>query len=269
MDRDNTIGIINISLAKRVFIQGFFGLIAGAFILHPLSMAVHDIIEFNKIRFIALSMMFSAEHITMMGYFTLLGCIIAMLRALYIHKREEFYEEIRLLSLTDGLTSVYNRRYFDIQINKEIDRSRRYSHSLSLLIIDLNDFKKYNDTFGHLQGDILLKEIAVLLKSCVRNPDFVVRYGGDEFVIVMPESDKDSANKLSERLHSEIEAYSLNNIATQKWATISFSVGIAAFPSDSRDIDGLFRKADERLYKVKRRRALYEHIHLSEEALGS
>ena len=246
--------IKKISLVERVLTHGILGSIAGVLVLHPLSMVIHDVIELNKIRLITLQMMFSVEHIIMAGYLTVLGCIFGMFRALYIHKREQLYENIKLLSLTDELTSIYNRRYFDAQLKKEIDRARRYFRSLSLLIVDLNDFKKYNDTFGHQQGDFLLKGIALLLKNNLRGPDFVARYGGDEFVIVMPETDKDDAIRLSERLHSEIERCSFNKTGTVKGEEISVSIGVATFPADSGDVDGLFSIADEQMYIMKRKK---------------
>jgi diguanylate cyclase (GGDEF)-like protein len=242
--------VIKTNLLRRVGIHVFFGSLTGLLLLHPLSMFIHDIVEVKTIRIIPFAELFSYKHFIMAGYFTVLGCIIGIFRGLYIHKRAQLYEELKHLTVTDELTSLYNRRYFENQLRIEIERAERYSHKLTLLLIDLNNFKYFNDTYGHGQGDSILKNVANIFQSSVRKPDFVARYGGDEFVIVMPETDKENAQKLVERLHEEITSYRFehSNGAQEK---VSVSIGSATFPNDSNEVSALIDKADQRLYRNK------------------
>jgi diguanylate cyclase (GGDEF)-like protein len=241
---------IKYDLLKRVAANMIFGSLVGILALHPLSMFIHDSIELNSIRFIPIVEIFSPKHIIMAGYFTSLGCIFGIFRALYIHKRIKLYEELKRLSITDELTSLYNRRYFENQIKKEIDRAQRYSHKLSLLIVDLDKFKIFNDTYGHRQGDELIKHIAMILKSSVRRPDFVARYGGDEFVIVMPETGNSEAHKLIKRIKEKINIYRQERVM-DSGESVSVSVGSATLPDEAQDIDSLINKADRNLYLEK------------------
>lgn len=130
-------------------------------------------------------------------------------------------------------------------------KSRRYFSNLSLLIIDLDNFKQYNDSFGHQKGDELLKKFTVLLKSSIRSPDFVARYGGDEFVIVMVESDRAKALQLAERVCKKIHFLPLNKTASDAYNKVTASIGIATFPTKVGDIEELFKIADSSLYKEK------------------
>jgi predicted signal transduction protein with EAL and GGDEF domain len=166
---------IKTNLLRRISIHILFGSITGLLLLHPLSMFIHDIVEAKTIRFIPLTELLSYKHFIMASYFTVLGSIIGIFRALYIHKRAQLYEELKHLSVTDELTSLYNRRYFENQLRIEIERAERYSHKLSLLLIDLNNFKYLNDTYGHRQGDIILKKVSSMLQASVRKNDFVAQ----------------------------------------------------------------------------------------------
>ncbi len=177
---------------------------------------------------------------------------MGIFNAFYTHKQTNLHEEIKILSITDELTSLYNRRHFISQFKKEIERARRYSHPLSLLMIDLDNFKQYNDTYGHQHGDKVLRTVAMLLKNSVRKPDFVARFGGDEFAIVMPEVDNDKAIKLAERLRKQLEINDFSNVPTQTVEGIKISYGSATFPSEAQNMDWLITKADSRLYTMKR-----------------
>ncbi len=192
------------------------------------------------------------EHLFIAGYFAILGGVTGILNALYVEKNARLYEEIRVLSITDELTSLYNRRYFTTQLKKELERANRYNRFLSVFMIDLNNFKQYNDTRGHQSGDEMLREVAMLLKDSARKPDFVARYGGDEFVIVMPEADKNKALKMADRIQAEVEDRNFKDPLTDKEARFTISFGLATFPTDARDMDKLITKADTMLYKMKR-----------------
>lgn len=178
------------SLPRRILVHGFIGCLAGIFVLHPLAMFINDVVEYNFARFISLEQMLSSKHLIMAVYYALLGGVSGCFNAFYAQKRADLYEKIETLSITDELTTLYNRRYFFSQLKKEIERARRYSYPLSILMMDLNNFKIYNDTYGHQYSDEVLKLLAVLFENSVRKSDFAVRFGGDEFVIVMPEADK-------------------------------------------------------------------------------
>ncbi len=240
-------------MVKRIINHGIIGCIAGIFILHPVSMIIHDIIEHNVIHFITFQQILDPKHFPMTGYFIAIGMIMGVSRAIYTQKQARLYEKIQLLSVTDELTALFNRRYLMSQLEKEIERAHRYSRYVSLLIVDLNKFKKYNDTYGHQYGDMLLQEVALFLKKSVRKPDFVARYGGDEFVVVMPEADEHKALRLSQRLHELWESHPFTVTSRRAWEKekVTLSIGTATFPSEAWDLEKLFHKADTRLYRAK------------------
>ncbi len=162
-----------------------------------------------------------------------------------------FYQETEHLAITDGLTKLYNSRYFYTALQKELERSKRYGHSFSIIIFDIDDFKKYNDKYGHIAGDQLLQELARLtIKNC-RNIDIIARYGGEEFVIILPETKYNGAIKIAERLRKEIKKHSFTINKDEKKCKITISLGIAMYPKDADNIKDLIKAADKALYKAK------------------
>lgn len=162
-------------------------------------------------------------------------------------KEKQIYQELALL---DSLTGVYNRRYFEELIRREINRGKRYKEIFSVLIIDIDDFKRYNDTYGHLSGDEILKKLAGLLIKNSRCTDFVFRYGGDEFAILTPNTDKKGGSILGYRLLKAAENIDIclqNNVKER----ITLSIGLATFPDDANDQEDLVRRADKALYEAK------------------
>ncbi len=159
-------------------------------------------------------------------------------------------EEVTLAT-TDPLTSIYNRRYMNEFLAKEAERSRRTDRGFAVSITDVDDFKKINDTYGHLSGDIVLKKIVRAMISCTREYDTVGRYGGEEFLIILPEIDKQTATLVCNRLRRNIEELEIEVIEGEK-ITVTASFGIASFQEDGVLPDDLLVKADERLYKAKR-----------------
>ncbi len=160
-------------------------------------------------------------------------------------------EKLKQLSITDELTQLYNRRYLFGSLKLELSRSQRYRYCLSLAILDIDGFKAYNDTYGHLQGDELLKSFASIIKAETRESDIACRYGGDEFAIIMPETDAAQARKVVCRISLELE--NLNR--AQKMATrapLGLSAGIAQYPQDTADEEQLVFLADAALYQSKR-----------------
>src|SRR6202048_104946 len=165
-------------------------------------------------------------------------------------KNARHVKRIHELTITDDCTSLYNARHMGFILDTEIYRSQRYNYEFSLVFIDLDHFKEVNDTHGHLVGSRLLAEIGNALKSKCRLIDFAFRYGGDEFVLLLPQTSKDNALNVARRLHKMIreskwlESEGLNiNVTT--------SLGVASYPVDSRSKKGLLPLADEAMYLVK------------------
>jgi len=158
---------------------------------------------------------------------------------------KEYY---RTLSNIDGLTELYNYRYFRELLTREIALAKRYSNYLSLLMIDIDNFKEYNDIHGHLAGDKALRQVARLLKTSCRSGDVVTRYGGEEFTVLMPYTKKEDAAIAAERLRGIIEK-GQPRPWVEPWLTVS--IGIANFPSDAQSEEELISRADQALYKAK------------------
>ncbi|MBI5182108.1 MAG: diguanylate cyclase [Nitrospirae bacterium] len=162
------------------------------------------------------------------------------------------YEENESLSITDGLTKVYNRRYFEKHIESEFEKAKRYTSKLSLIMLDIDHFKSLNDNYGHQQGDLVLIHIGKLLKESVRNIDFIVRYGGEEFAILMPGIGKGEGAVAAEKIRKIIEQYPFPPI--QKGGEpikLTISLGVAEYDNGMRLYDNLIKSADDALYKAK------------------
>ncbi|MBI5554633.1 MAG: diguanylate cyclase [Elusimicrobia bacterium] len=163
-------------------------------------------------------------------------------------KEKKIFQELALL---DGLTKIYNRRYFDELLRQEIGRSSRYLQFFSLLMIDVDNFKHFNDCYGHPAGDEILKELADILNVKTRITDFAARYGGDEFAIIAPHTNRPGALLLATRLSDVISQRDFI-IAGKIIAKIRVSIGLATFGEDTNDKDELIRRADAALYQAKR-----------------
>lgn len=153
------------------------------------------------------------------------------------------------MAITDGLTKLYLQRYFILKAEEEIKRSKRYKQPLSMLMIDVDDFKKINDTYGHLEGNKILVGIAESLIKGTRETDFPARYGGEEFAILMPMTGKDAAQIVAERVRQMIEKKEF--IIREKPFHVTVSIGVAAYPADGETVNHIIDCADSRLYKAK------------------
>lgn len=163
----------------------------------------------------------------------------------------KLYTKARELSVKDELTGLYNRRHFQTVLQIEWKRAVRFHRSLSLLMVDVDHFKKYNDTFGHLHGDKVLREMANLLRKSIREIDTVARFGGEEFIILLPDTDKKGALAVGEKLRKLVESNRFMDSASQSITPITISVGIASYPDDVREQDDLIDHADIALYDAK------------------
>jgi len=167
----------------------------------------------------------------------------------------EIFEEAERSSAQDPLTGLYNQRYFRSALQKELRRSKRYELDLSLLYMDLDNFKEVNERYGELVGDILLKEVAILIKNKIRDIDVAARYGGEEFVLLLPETERMGAYLVAERIRREIERHFVRRDVDGKPIQMTLSVGIAKYPEDSTVGERLIVRAEEALFQSKARGA--------------
>lgn len=161
------------------------------------------------------------------------------------------FQEIHRLAITDELTGLFNHRHFYRQLEQEFRRTRRYGHPLSLIMLDIDLFKQYNDLNGHLAGDEALRLIAVLLRNSTRGVDIVARYGGDEFGIILPETDLRQAWVQAERICFVMERDALGGRGASGSQSLTASLGVACFGPDMRQVEDLVRAADQALYRSK------------------
>jgi two-component system, cell cycle response regulator len=158
---------------------------------------------------------------------------------------------LKNLSIRDGLTGLYNHRYFQEVLTTELVRSRRYDKCMSVIMVDVEHFKKYNDTYGHPVGDTLLITLARLILDTLRASDTVARYGGEEFVLILPETQKEGALHVAENLRKRVQDHPFPGRDTQPLGGITISLGVAEFPLDGTDGSSIIERADKALYKAK------------------
>jgi two-component system, cell cycle response regulator len=152
------------------------------------------------------------------------------------------------MSLTDSLTGLFNHKYFQEQVQRQIVHSKRKTLSLSIMLIDIDDFKKVNDNFGHQTGDYVLQIISTsILKAC-RSHDTVARYGGEEFGVILPETDQEKARAVARRIQETIAGYKFKNVTHP----VTVSIGVSIYPLDGHETVELIRNADLALYHSKR-----------------
>ncbi|MFZ3062648.1 MAG: sensor domain-containing diguanylate cyclase, partial [Actinomycetota bacterium] len=169
---------------------------------------------------------------------------IALLKA-------QAFKQTMELAITDGLTKVFNHRYFQEQLGREIKRAKRYRHPLSLIMLDIDYFKKYNDYYGHPKGDSVLRKIAQVLRSTIRETDIVARYGGEEFAIILPETGKPEVGEVARKILEAIEKEDFFGGEILPDGKFTVSCGIAIFPHDATTREGLIDQADRALYEAK------------------
>ena len=164
----------------------------------------------------------------------------------------QLYQKVRETSITDELTGLYNYRYFRIRLRDEVFRARRTGRPTSLAILDVDNFKHYNDTLGHPAGDQVLKQIAKILQKSVRDTDVVARYGGEEFCVILPEVDVTGSISFAERLRKNVEDHPFFMEETQPGGKVTISIGVATYPKDATIMKELIVRADVALYRAKR-----------------
>ena len=168
----------------------------------------------------------------------------------YLIKSRDFETQYKLAT-TDGLTELYNHRYFQEQMRMQVEQSKRYNNDFSLIIIDIDFFKKFNDTFGHQSGDAVLRQVAFTLKKNVRATDIVCRYGGEEMSIILPNTGKEEALSTAEKICKRV-AEKTFKLANDKESNVTISLGVATFPYDGENAPAIIETADKRLYNAKK-----------------
>jgi diguanylate cyclase (GGDEF)-like protein len=165
-------------------------------------------------------------------------------------RRIMLYEKVEEMAITDGLTKAFAKRHMMERLGEEYERSSRHRFSLSFLMVDIDYFKRYNDTYGHLVGDVVLKDIVGMLKANTREVDLVGRFGGEEFCVILPETGKDEALLVSERIREIIEKHDFR--AYDEITRVTVSIGIASYPEDCSTAEELVEYSDQALYRAKK-----------------
>jgi two-component system cell cycle response regulator len=165
------------------------------------------------------------------------------------NERLQMLEKLKKLSITDGLTKLYNSRHFYNLLKGEVDRAARYGHPLSMLIMDIDHFKDYNDNYGHLEGDKVLVRLGQVIKLLLRKMDTAYRYGGEEFTVILPETDAEEALTVAERIRKAVKGIVFNPEPGEE-AAVTISIGMTAY-SPPEDLTAFIQRADKALYGSK------------------
>jgi len=168
----------------------------------------------------------------------------------YLELKESYlYERVKVLSIRDGLTNLYKRQYFFLSLEEEIERAASRKDKFSILLADIDNFKSYNDKYGHLTGDCILREFGAVARGTLRQNDLVGRYGGEEFIFFLSDTDYDGAVKMAQRLERIIK----NNdfIIPSGTINITLSCGVAVFPDNGKTVEELIAHADKKMYEAK------------------
>jgi diguanylate cyclase (GGDEF)-like protein len=163
-----------------------------------------------------------------------------------------FHEEVYRLTTRDGLTEAYNKRHFMEHLDRECERYNRYGGNVALIIFDIDHFKTVNDTYGHLAGDAVLRELSSVARECIRRNDFFARYGGEEFALILPECSEENAAKVCEKLRAAIEDHSFQFEDQSIPVTVSLGVAFLNETSQHKDSGAFIAAADAKLYEAKR-----------------
>lgn len=166
-------------------------------------------------------------------------------------ERVRMMEKLQRLAITDGLTKLHNSRSFYSQLEVEVDRFNRYKHPLSLLLLDIDHFKQYNDNFGHLEGDKVLVRISQLIKSCLRKLDTAYRYGGEEFTVILPETSCEEAELVAERIRTKIQTEKFKP-RNAKELSITISIGTTQYDAQEQ-LSTFIQRADKAMYLSKQK----------------
>ncbi len=181
------------------------------------------------------------------GVFVLTAWILGY----YERIEREHRDKMTYLAIMDGLTEVYNHRYFQEALKNYINEAKIKNYPVSLALIDIDCFKSYNDLYGHQAGDRILKEIAFILKTNIRESDILARYGGEEFAIIMPKTDEKQALEIAERLRNIIDKYRFQGEENLPNSNLTISIGVSCYPDKAKSLNDLINSTDDALYRAK------------------
>jgi diguanylate cyclase (GGDEF)-like protein len=232
----------DVSAEPRILEQESFRLPRGSFIGVPLRIKEHEVIG-------VLNAQKPEPHSFRLSDLDLFQAVANQVAAAL--ENAQLYQRTKELSTRDDLTGLFNRRHFFENLEKEVQRARRYQRVFSLLMLDLDDFKGYNDTYGHLKGDEVLKDVARLLLASTRRADVVARFGGEEFVVLLPEINAQGAATVAEKVRIAVEGHPFPGRHSQPGGALTVTLGLASYPADSEDALELVDLADRALYAGK------------------
>jgi len=177
--------------------------------------------------------------------------ILASFAAMAIHNAT-LHKRTKLMAITDSLTGLHNHRYFKQYFRQEMARAKRYHKPFSIIMMDVDDFKSFNDSFGHANGDNMLRVLGGVLMDTVRGVDVAFRYGGEEFIVLLPETRLEKAILAAERLRAAIQTGTAGKMSGPAGAGVTVSIGVASYPENADKTDELFNIVDSLLYRAKR-----------------
>lgn len=177
--------------------------------------------------------------------------ILASFAAMAIHNAT-LHKRTKLMAITDALTGLHNHRYFKQYFKQEVGRAKRYHKPFSIIMMDVDDFKSYNDSFGHATGDHLLSIMGSVILRTIRGVDVAFRYGGEEFIVLLPETRLEQAVLAAERLRQAVQSGTAKNHAGLASRGVTVSIGVASYPENADKMDELFNIVDSLLYQAKR-----------------
>jgi diguanylate cyclase (GGDEF)-like protein len=177
--------------------------------------------------------------------------ILASFAAMAVHNAT-LHKQTKLMTITDALTGLHNQRYFKQFFRQEMLRAKRYHKPFSIIMLDVDDFKSYNDSFGHATGDQMLSNLGALIMRTVRGVDVAFRYGGEEFIVLLPETRLDKAILAAERLRESVQRGTAGNLVPGATRGVTVSIGVASYPENADKMDELFNIVDSLLYRAKR-----------------
>ena len=243
VDRGYTIAL---SLLLALLIASVVSRVNSAFTASMMSLStyfIYILISYYALRF---------ENLWLELIYPLIFSIVAFTLAYigkYLIKSRDFEQQYKLAT-TDGLTELYNHRYFQEQIRMQVEQAKRYNNNFSLIIIDIDFFKKFNDTFGHQSGDAVLRQVAQTLKKNVRATDIVCRYGGEEMSIILPNTIKEEAYTTAEKICSRVAGRKFKLVG-DKETNVTISLGVSTYPFDGDTAQKIIEAADKKLYEAK------------------
>lgn len=243
---------------KNIAVYTIIGVLFGEFILHPLFMIVgHSMFESHFGHSHTLPELILSDYLNTFSletvWWSIAFSIIGALMVIHIGYIMNMYYKLRDRSNLDGLTHITNRRHFEEELDRMWKQAIRLSKPVSIIMSDIDNFKAYNDTYGHQKGDECLKLVAHTLNISLKRPlDMVARYGGEEFIIVLPDTTLNGATHIAERMRERIESLKIMHKSSKTSDVVTISLGVASvIPTQNSSHEALIAEADKALYKAK------------------